>query len=332
MINAAAVLALLGLALAVGLIVYYGFDAVVMAFATAGFGVLWMSLFHIVPTIILTRAWQVLLPGARPASLGFMVWVNWIRESLNTLVPLARVAGDVVAVRLMIKRGVRPAPAVTSLVVDTTLSIVMQYFYTVIGVALLLQRTSDVEIAARIGVALIVSAPVVAALLLVQRFGLFSLFARAVHGLVGRYWPRLLSSTARLDRALKHIYRRRDRIIRSCAWQLAGWIAAAGEIWLGLYFLGNPVSFWDALLLETMVQVVASAAFIVPGALGVQEGGFVVTGALLGIGPDVALALALMRRARDLIVFVPAMIAWHVVEGRRFFVRSDRAEQSGQYE
>jgi hypothetical protein len=58
---------------------------------------------------------------------------------------------------------------------------------------------------------------------------------------------------------------------------------------------------------------------MVPGALGVQEGGFLVFGGLLGLGPDVALALALARRVRDLIVFTPALVAWQLSEGRRLF-------------
>ena len=52
-----------------------------------------------------------------------------------------------------------------------------------------------------------------------------------------------------------------------------------------------------------------------PGALGVQEGGFLVVGGLVGLPPELALALALVRRARDVIIFVPALIA--VADRRR---------------
>jgi len=60
---------------------------------------------------------------------------------------------------------------------------------------------------------------------------------------------------------------------------------------------------------------------MVPGALGVQEGGFLLFGSLLGLGPEVALALALARRVRDLVVFVPALVTWQLSEGRRLLVR-----------
>jgi uncharacterized membrane protein YbhN (UPF0104 family) len=115
---------------------------------------------------------------------------------------------------------------------------------------------------------------------------------------------------------VRNLYLRRRAVIACCFWQMLGWIAGGGEIWLALHFLGHPVSVWDAVLLEALAQAVSSAAFVIPAAIGVQEGGFLLFGALLGLGPEVALALALARRVRDLLVFAPALIAWQVLEGR----------------
>jgi len=55
----------------------------------------------------------------------------------------------------------------------------------------------------------------------------------------------------------------------------------------------------------------------VPGALGVQEGGYVVVGSLLGIPGDAAFALSLIARARELILGIPGLVAWQVIEARR---------------
>jgi hypothetical protein len=54
-----------------------------------------------------------------------------------------------------------------------------------------------------------------------------------------------------------------------------------------------------------------------PAAIGVQEGVFMIIGGLLGLSPELSLALALTRRARDLIVFLPGLLAWQAQEGRR---------------
>ena len=74
-------------------------------------------------------------------------------------------------------------------------------------------------------------------------------------------------------------------------------------------------------MIEALIQVLSSAAFVVPAALGVQEGGFLVLGGLIGLTPDVALALALVRRTRDVVIFVPALAWWQLSLGRRLLRR-----------
>ncbi len=311
------VLGLAGLAVAIALIVYQGHDAVLSAFAAGGLGLVWASLFHAVPMAINARAWQVLMPGARPPSLAAFTWFVWVREAVNGLLPVARIGGEVVSARLLMRSGVRKASAIASLVVDMTLSIVSQFIFTLLGLGALVWVTTDLATVGRVALGLLITIPIVAALLWVQRAGAFALMARALQGLTGGRFATLLGGSLRIDRAIRLFYRRRARIIRCTAWQLAGWIAGSGEIWLALYFLGHPVSLLDALLLEALAQAVSSAAFMVPGALGVQEGGFLLFGSLLGLGPEVALALALARRVRDLVVFIPALVAWQLSEGRR---------------
>jgi putative membrane protein len=315
-----AMLGLAGLALAIALIVYQGQDAVLSALAAGGIGLVWASLFHAVPMAINARAWQVLMPGARPPSLVAFTWFVWVREAVNGLLPVARIGGEIVSARLMMRSGVRNAAAIASLVVDMTLSIVSQFVFTLIGLGALVLLTTDQAALGRVMAGLLITVPIVGALVVVQRAGAFELTARALQKLTGGRFAGLVGGSMRIDRSIRLFYRRRARILRCGLWQLLGWIAGSGEIWLALYFLGHPVGLLDALLLEALAQAVSSAAFMVPGALGVQEGGFLVFGSLLGLGPDVALALALARRVRDLVVFIPALVAWQLSEGRRLLV------------
>ncbi len=60
-----------------------------------------------------------------------------------------------------------------------------------------------------------------------------------------------------------------------------------------------------------------SAGFAVPGALGVQEGGLIVVCGLFGIHPDMAIALSMLKRLRELVIGIPGLIAWQLSEGRR---------------
>src|SRR4051794_5919226 len=52
-------------------------------------------------------------------------------------------------------------------------------------------------------------------------------------------------------------------------------LMGALEVWIALRFTGHPANFVQAIILESLTNALRSAAFPVPAALGVQEGGFV---------------------------------------------------------
>jgi hypothetical protein len=70
--------------------------------------------------------------------------------------------------------------------------------------------------------------------------------------------------------------------------------------------------------LESLTFALRSAAFFVPAAAGVQEGGYVLGGAL-GIAPDIALALSLLKRGRELVLGAAALFLCHLAESRRLW-------------
>ena len=94
-------------------------------------------------------------------------------------------------------------------------------------------------------------------------------------------------------------------------------VFGSGEIWIALHALDLHATFVNALILQSMVLTVRSAAFAVPGGLGVQEGGYLFVGNLLGIPGDAAFALSLIARVRELALGIPALILWQVIEARR---------------
>jgi putative membrane protein len=310
-------LGLAGLALATALIAYQGFATVFAALAAAGIGLLWASLFHILPMTINAHAWQVLLGRGRRPVLLYLTWVTWLRESVNGLLPVARIGGEILAVRLVLQRGVRIGPAVASIVVDMTLGLASQFAYTMVGLVLLVHYSDDLTTRGTVVLGLAIGIPVVVAFAIAQRHGLFAMVGKVARTLFGDRFAALVGGAGALDRSVKVVYRRPVRLLRCTLWQFVAYIVAAGEIWLALYFLGHPVSVAEAILIDALTHAVSSAAFVVPAALGVQEGGFMVIGGLLGLTPEIALALALARRARDLILFLPGLLAWQIAEGRK---------------
>jgi len=94
-------------------------------------------------------------------------------------------------------------------------------------------------------------------------------------------------------------------------------VIGTAEAWLALRLLGSPLAVWQVVALESLVFALRSAAFFVPAALGVQEGGYVVLGAAFGLAPETALALSLVKRAREWLMAIPGLIAWQYIERRR---------------
>jgi uncharacterized membrane protein YbhN (UPF0104 family) len=68
------------------------------------------------------------------------------------------------------------------------------------------------------------------------------------------------------------------------------------------------------MLLESLGQAIRGAAFAIPGALGVQEGGYLLLAPLAGLSPETALALSLAKRARELLLGVPGLLYLHLAE------------------
>jgi uncharacterized membrane protein YbhN (UPF0104 family) len=69
--------------------------------------------------------------------------------------------------------------------------------------------------------------------------------------------------------------------------------------------------------LESLVSAVRNFAFFVPGAIGVQEASLVLFGSMIGLPANVAVALSLVKRLRDIGFGIPALVSWQWAEGHR---------------
>ena len=310
-----------GMALFTMLIGIYGFGEVAAALAAAGWGLLWVTVFHLIPLMINTVAWRRLFDERKCPSLVVMVWARWIGESINGLLPAAQVGGYLVKARLITRHGVPGPISGASVVVELTVNVVSQIIFTLMGMGLLLTIGAH-EAFSAVLVGLCIMTMLVMGFIYAQRLGIFGRFVGVItHFGNDRDWQSLVGGARALDDAIRKIYGNRSRLISAGLWRFCGWIAGAGEVWLALYFLGAPVSAKEALLLESLGQAVRAAAFLIPGAVGVQEGGFLVLGSLVGLSPELSLALSLTKRVRELLLGVPGLIVWQVAEGRKLWVR-----------
>jgi hypothetical protein len=75
------------------------------------------------------------------------------------------------------------------------------------------------------------------------------------------------------------------------------------------------------LAVESLMYALRNLGFALPAGLGVQEASYVLLGPLFGVQPSQALALSLLRRARDLVIGVPVLLLWQAREGHSFLRR-----------
>jgi len=302
-----------GLLLFVGLLVTQGVPAILSTLAAAGWGLLVVAIFHLLPLTSDAVAIRALYHrGQTQHGLMDAVLTRWIGESANSLMPAGQLGGPVFMARYLAQRGMPMSQSAAVITVSTTLQTFGQILFALLGVLLLGARAGGLSEHALRNMALAASgflALQIVGFYYLQRRGLFSKLLRLVTRLAGsQKWSGLMNQAQAIDAAVQATYTRSGPVAVSFLASLVGWLVGAGEVYLILLFMGHPVSWMTALLLESLGQAVRGAAFAVPGALGVQETGYVLLAPLAGLTPDVALALSLAKRVRELLLGLPGLV------------------------
>ena len=312
---------LAGAALFTGLLVRQGASQVGAAVATASWSIVAVVAFHFaVPLSLDAVAWWVLFPQSDRPQLRRTLWMRWIGESVSTLVPSAAVGGDIVRARLAAIKGGSLPIAASTVLVDLTLGVFTQAAFTLLGLLLLVGASGQRNFVRPTLVGTVVGVLAVSGFYFVQRLGMFRFLGLIIARLASSPgWQSLVQSGETLDRTVRMVYARRHGIVLCCGVTIVSLIGGSGEIWIALRALGLPATFVNALILQSMALTIRSAAFAVPSGLGVQEGGYLVVGNLLGFPGDAAFALSLIARVRELAIGLPGLVAWQLIEGRRLW-------------
>ncbi len=310
--------AIAGVAAIAALVAYFGAGAVMHSLLAVGaLGCVAICAIHLALIAVMGLAWRALLPGARS---GAAIWGRLVRDSGSEALPLSQLGGYLLGARALALTGVSGTAAAASTIADVTLEFLAQLAYTALGLVWLVRLQPDTRAAAPVLLGLAVAAVAAAGFILVQRRG-FDFFDR-IAGFIGAGWAeRGAAGAAALHAALAAIWHRRLGLWLSFALHLFCWIASAGEAWLALRLAGQPLPFGAVLAIESLLYAIRTAAFVVPQAVGVQEGAYLLLGAALGLTPEMALALSLLKRARDLVIGLPAIGVWQIIEGGRLWRR-----------
>ena len=310
---------LLGLALLIVVAIRADLGAMLQTLAVAGWQLLWLVPYRGLYFLLYAIGWLNLLrpydPGRR-AGLGYLLWVTSVREAIDRLLPVASVGGGVVGVRLLRWRGLPIAEVSATVIVEILLTLVVLYLFTALGLFLLFNLHAVGPEYHRLLIAFLCSLPAPLAAALLLRYG--SVFARLQGFLRPLVGERAMSQgAAALDRELRATLSRVSSLLGVGALQLIAVIAGAFEVWWVLRLCGHPVGVSAALILESMTQAIRHLAFFVPAGIGVQEAGLVLFGQVLGISGELALAVSMAKRMREVLCGLPPLISWQWMEARR---------------
>ena len=274
------------------------------------FGQIWLS----------AVAWRLAV-GLRWPGLGGWFLLRWIREAVNSMLPVAQLGGNVVGIRLLMHAGVPGPLAGAGTTLDLTIEAATQLAFTLAGIGVLAALAPGEAWIGWVQGSAVTGALAIAGFILAQRAGLLRLVEGAA-GLLRRCFPDLPIGVVRgLHAELMRLQGDGTAIAKASALHFLAWTLGTLESWLALQAMGVPVSWAHAFVIESLGQAARSAGFAVPGALGVQEGGLILVCGLFDIPPETAIALSMVKRARELAVGLPGLVAWQWAEGRRLLRR-----------
>jgi glycosyltransferase 2 family protein len=310
--------AALGLAACVFIFTRHGWSEIWDAVSLLGWGLAAIILWRFISLTIAGAAWRLLFkPGERP-KLGMTIVARWVSESVNGLLPVAQVGGELARARLLfhaLKRDGKPVSGMdtaATVIVDMTLALLAQVLFALPGLWHLWQL-NDHAVTRVVGGVVVSVLPLVLLIgvqhqgaikggtALAARFGLGRLVAdeSQEHPL----WTRLAA-----------LYRRIPLTASVTLAHIVAWICRAGEVYIALRLMGQDIGLLDAVMIEGLLSAARTLGFLLPAGLGVQEGAILLLCSWVGVPGHVALALALVKRARELGVCLPGLVTWAVLE------------------
>jgi putative membrane protein len=295
-----------------------GFDSIFASVARAGFGGLaLLCAYALVVFVSLAFAWYFLMPPEHRRTVPQFYIARLVRDSIAEISPFSPVGGMVAAARLMILKGMNPAYAAASVAADATTEAMAQVVFLAFGLGLGITQFRHMEGSGPLTIwmlgVLLLAVPGIALLIFLQKKG-----AGLAERMAARFFPQVNEGVS-FRAAIEELYDSKSRLAASAALHLLAWIGAGIGTWISFKLVGGQIHFLNAIALEALLCTLRSIAAPVPAAIGVQEWGYAMLAPLFGLPAEMGVAVSLLKRAREIVLGVPALIYWQGVESRKAF-------------
>jgi glycosyltransferase 2 family protein len=322
------ILALVGALVALLLVSYYGIGNVIAAVSRIGWPELGVIVgWQLVLFVILGVAWDLITPSRTMRRPWVLIWGRMVRDASGNCLPFSAIGGFVFGARAVTLHDVEWHTATASTVVDVTAEFLAQIAFTCVGLGILLARAPRSALAVPVEVGIGLAVLGCFGFVWVQK-GAAPVFARIGRRIAGNWFSNAEERVEVLQAELGLIYGHTGKLALGFLVHLIGWIGTGAAGWIAYRALGVPINFDDALAIEALLSAAAAVAFLVPVNAGVQEASYAGLGAIFGVPPELSLAVSLVRRARDIVVGVPILLLWQLVEMRQ--LRRRRRGKQGQ--
>ncbi|MCA9396265.1 MAG: flippase-like domain-containing protein [Candidatus Omnitrophica bacterium] len=256
--------------------------------------------------------WQILFAPHIRRKIRFsqLYLIRMAGDSINFLTPFADVGGEYLKIRFCAGLfGISRRTAFANIFIERTALFLSEILFWTVGLApLFLYLPSSGHFKSVLLITAASFSLLIAGLILLQRKGLFSFVMRQAKRFNSdsNLINRLHETSQDVDSEIRDFYQSQDfRWILSLLFHLLGWISGGVEMFVMMKLFGLDTSLHNAIILESLLQLIRTASFMIPGNIGAQEGGLALASYALGFDASVGVALSFIKRFRQLI-FVAA--------------------------
>jgi glycosyltransferase 2 family protein len=281
-----------------------GWDAISHHLKLVGWGWPIILLPYLCFNLLNSISWRLTIETP-PSSLTIrhLFFIRLAGEAINALTPAASLGGEPLKALLLQKSGVSLTNATASVLISKGIMVLGLVAYALMGIImsfslLLLPKGWVIGLtfaAIALGLAGVI-------FILGQNQGLCRIGINVLQKfkLLPRRLQEQKEALYRLDAHIASYYQHHRReFYMAIGCLFLGWLFHGLEVYIIFYLLDHPLSLTTALCFDALATLVASAAFFIPGNLGVQDGGNVLLAIGLQLGAVLGATFAVIRRLRE---------------------------------
>ena len=248
-----------------------------------------------------------------------LIWsliITWIAQASGKFLPTGTITGEFLRVYLGIKKGLTPQEASSSVFADLIIATFSLFLLALLSLIYLVINNENFFSGEYSNFLLwsifIVFVGCILFYLFVKKRLTKYLMRKIREKFKFSLKKNIVKIILKIDHSMYQLSKKKLIVFKSIIYRLLGWIAGAIEIYVFLLIIGIESTIQDVIIIEAFLGVIRAVVFFIPAGLGVQELAFVIIGEYVGFSSSISFSIALGRRVREVLVGVPAVIAWAV--------------------